>query len=104
MKFAFVAKRRSIWPVAGSAKRWGLSFWLHAWLNRSPSRHARQDEVLLDKIKDSFQDGDRTYGARRVWPTFSPKASSRPASHRTLDARNALEGEAEATRAAERWR
>ena len=35
----------------------------HAWLNRSPSQHARYDEALLDKIKDS----DRTYGARRVW-------------------------------------
>lgn len=39
----------------------------HAWLNRSPSQHARYDEVLLDKIKGSFKDSDRTYGARRVW-------------------------------------
>ncbi len=44
-----------------------LSFRLHAWLNRSPSHHARYDEVLLDKIKGSFKDSDRTYGARRVW-------------------------------------
>ena len=39
----------------------------HAWLNRSPSHHARYDEVLLDKIKGSFKDSDRSYGARRVW-------------------------------------
>jgi len=68
MKFAFVAKHRSIWPVAWLCEALGVSrSGFHAWLNRSPSRHARQDEVLLDKIKDSFQDSDRTYGARRVW-------------------------------------
>ena len=39
----------------------------HAWLNRSPSQHARYDEALLDKIRGSFKDSDRTYGARRVW-------------------------------------
>ncbi|WP_183658027.1 IS3 family transposase [Brucella daejeonensis] len=68
MKFAFIAKHRSIWPVAWLCEALGVSrSGFHAWLNRSPSRHARQDEVLLDKIKDSFQDSDRTYGARRVW-------------------------------------
>lgn len=39
----------------------------HAWLNRSASQHAQYDEALLDKIRDSFRDSDRTYGARRVW-------------------------------------
>jgi len=39
----------------------------HAWFNRSPSEHARYDEVLLDKITQSFKSSDHTYGARRVW-------------------------------------
>ena len=68
MKFAFIAKHRSIWPVAWLCEALGVSrSGFHAWLNRSPSQHARYDEVLLDKIKGSFKDSDRTYGARRVW-------------------------------------
>lgn len=68
MKFAFIAKHRSIWPVAWLCEALGVSrSGFHAWLNRSPSRHARYDEALLEKIKDSFKDSDRTYGARRVW-------------------------------------
>ncbi len=64
MKFAFIAKHRSIWPVAWLCEALGVSrSGFHAWLHRSPSQHARSDEALLDKIKDS----DRTYGARRVW-------------------------------------
>ncbi len=68
MKFAFIAKHRSIWPVAWLCEALGVSrSGFHAWLHRSPSQHARYDEALLDKIKDSFKDSDRTYGARRVW-------------------------------------
>jgi putative transposase len=39
----------------------------HAWLNRSPSRRAQYDEVLVAGIRSSFAGSDRTYGARRVW-------------------------------------
>ncbi|MBY5774873.1 MULTISPECIES: IS3 family transposase [Rhizobium] len=68
MKFAFVAKHRSIWPVAWLCEALGVSrSGFHAWFNRSPSEHARHDEVLLERIKQSFQSSDRTYGARRVW-------------------------------------
>jgi len=80
MKFTFIAKHRSIWPsrrccatTAGQRVAWlcealGVSrSGVHAWLHRSPSEHARYGEALLDKIKDSFKDSDRTYGARRVW-------------------------------------
>jgi len=68
MKFAFVAKHRSIWPVAWLCEALGVSrSGFHAWLNRSPSEHARYDEVLLDRITQSFKSSDRTYGARRVW-------------------------------------
>ncbi|PDS54156.1 IS3 family transposase [Rhizobium anhuiense] len=68
MKFAFIAKHRSIWPVAWLCEALGVSrSGFHAWLNRSPSEHARYDELLLDKITQSFKSSDRTYGARRVW-------------------------------------
>jgi putative transposase len=68
MKFAFIAKHRSIWPVAWLCEALGVSrSGFHAWLNRSPSEHARYDEVLLDRITQSFKSSDRTYGARRVW-------------------------------------
>ncbi len=68
MKFAFIAKHRSIWPVAWLCEALGVSrSGFHAWLHRSPSQHVRYDEALLDKIKISFKDSDRTYGARRVW-------------------------------------
>ena len=68
MKFAFIARHRNIWPAAWLCKALDVSrSGFHAWLNRSPSRHARYDETLLGKVRDSFQMSDRTYGARRVW-------------------------------------
>lgn len=42
MKFAFIAKHRSIWPVAWLCEALGVSrSGFHAWLNRTPSQHAR---------------------------------------------------------------
>ena len=68
MKFAVIARHRSIWPVAWLCEALDVSrSGFHAWLNRSPSRHARYDETLLGKVRDSFTMSDRTYGARRVW-------------------------------------
>lgn len=68
MKFAFVAKHRSIWPVAWMCSALGLSrSGFHAWLGRSPSKRDRDDEAIGAKIRASFIDSARTYGARRVW-------------------------------------
>ena len=39
----------------------------YAWLTREPSDRARREDVLTRKVRDSFLDSDRTYGARRVW-------------------------------------
>jgi len=68
MRFAFVAKHRSIWPVAWLCKALDVSrSGFHAWLNRSPSKHSRYDEALMTQMRTSFLASDRTYGARRVW-------------------------------------
>ena len=68
MKFVFIAKHRTIWPVAWLCNALGVSrSGFHAWLNRSPSARSRSDEELGQRIKASFLASDRTYGARRVW-------------------------------------
>ena len=68
MRFAFVAKHRSIWPVAWLCEVLDVSrSGFNAWLNRSPSKRTRENEGLLDVIRRSFLGSDRTYGARRVW-------------------------------------
>ncbi len=68
MRFAFVAKHRSIWPVAWLCKALDVSrSGFQAWLTRSPSRRTRYDEELTASVRTSFLASDRTYGARRVW-------------------------------------
>jgi putative transposase len=68
MKFAFIAKHRSIWPVAWQCEALGVSrSGFHAWLNRPRSARALMDEAILPKVRSSFVASARTYGARRVW-------------------------------------
>jgi putative transposase len=68
MKFAFVAKHRAIWPVAWACKALDVSTsGFHDWLNRRPAKRTLENGNLLGLIRTSFQDSDRTYGARRVW-------------------------------------
>jgi len=68
MKFVFIAKHRTIWPVAWLCNALGVSrSGFHAWLNRTPSARSRSDEALSQRVKASFVGSDRTYGARRVW-------------------------------------
>ena len=68
MRFAFIAKHRSIWPVAWLCEALDVSrSGFHAWLKRAPSARAIADEELTAKIRASFVGSARTYGARRVW-------------------------------------
>ena len=68
MKFAFIAKHRSIWPVAWQCEALGVSrSGFHAWLTRCRSARALIDEALIPRIRASFVASARTYGARRVW-------------------------------------
>jgi putative transposase len=68
MRFAFVAKHRSVWPVAWLCEALDVSrSGFHAWLCRGPSARSVADEELTRKIRASFVGSARTYGARRVW-------------------------------------
>lgn len=68
MRFAFIARHRSIWPVAWLCEALDVSrSRFHAWLTRSPSQRTRDDETVGAKVHASFKASDRTYGARRVW-------------------------------------
>jgi putative transposase len=68
MKFGFIAKHLSVWPVAWLCEALGVSrSGFHAWLERGPSARVRTDEVLMPAIRSSFTSSARTYGARRVW-------------------------------------
>ena len=67
MKFAFIAKHRSIWPVAWQCEALGVSrSGFHAWLNLPRSARALTDEAILPKVRSSSVASARTYGARRV--------------------------------------
>jgi putative transposase len=68
MRFAFIAKHRSIWPVAWLCEALEVSrSGFHAWLKRGPSARDKLDEKVTISIRASFVASARTYGARRVW-------------------------------------
>ncbi len=68
MKFASIAKHRTVWPLAWLCSALGVSrSGFHAWLTRRPGRRALDDERIAPKVRASFLASDRTYGARRVW-------------------------------------
>ena len=48
MKFAFIAKHRSIWPVAWQCEALGVSrSGFHAWQTRAPNARVLADEALI---------------------------------------------------------
>ena len=68
MKCGFIVKHRGSWPTAWLCEALGVSRGgFYAWLTRPRSQRAYRDEVLGAKIRTSFLQSDRTYGARRVW-------------------------------------
>jgi putative transposase len=68
VKCGFIVKHRGSWPTAWLCEALGVSRGgFYAWLTRPRSQRARRDEVLGAKIRTSFLQSDRTYGARRVW-------------------------------------
>jgi putative transposase len=68
MRFAFIAKHRSIWPVIWLCKALDVSrSGFHAWLNRTPAKRTLENEIIARVVRQSFIASNRTYGARRVW-------------------------------------
>lgn len=68
MTCGFIVKHRGLWPTAWLCEALGVSRGgFYAWLTRPRSSRAQRDEVLGAKIRTSFVQSDRTYGARRVW-------------------------------------
>jgi putative transposase len=68
MRFAFIAKHRHVWPVSWLCEALDVSrSGFHAWLQRGPSALETADENLTAKIRSSFVNSARTYGARRFW-------------------------------------
>jgi putative transposase len=68
MRFAFIARRRHIWPVSWLCEVLDVSrSGFHAWLNRPTSAREFHDAKLVTALETSFKASDRTYGARRIW-------------------------------------
>jgi putative transposase len=68
MKFGFIAKHRSVWPVAWLCEALGVSRpGFHSWLKRSRCVRSREDAAIMPAVRASFVASDRTYGARRIW-------------------------------------
>jgi putative transposase len=67
-KCGFIVKHRGSWPTAWLCEALGVSLGgFYAWLTRPRSQRARRDKVLGAKIRKSFLQSDRAFGARRVW-------------------------------------
>ena len=68
MRYGFVARHRSIWPVRAMCRMLEVSpGGFYAWGARSPSRRSEQNARLTALIRQSFLESDRTYGSPRVW-------------------------------------
>jgi putative transposase len=68
MTFGFIAKHRSVWPVAWLCEALGVSrSGFHVWLKRGPCGRSREDEAIMPAVRASFVASARTYGARRIW-------------------------------------
>ena len=68
MKYGFIEQKRSVWPVRSMCRLLKVSHGgFYAWVGRSPSHRALNNERLTGLIRQSFAQSDRTYGSPRVW-------------------------------------
>jgi putative transposase len=68
VKFAFVARHRSIWPTRVMCRLLGVSAsGFYEWHCRPQSARSLDDARLLVCIRESFALSDQTYGSPRVW-------------------------------------
>src|SRR3954447_21156044 len=79
MRFAFIARHRSIWPVAWLCEALDVSrSGFHAWLTRSPSQRSVDNEVVGAKVYASLRPATEPMAlaasGAMSWPTASPVA------------------------------
>ena len=68
MKYAFMARHRSVWPVRWMSEALGVSAsGFYEWLSRPESNRSMSNRALLLRIRESFESSHRTYGSPRVW-------------------------------------
>jgi len=68
VKYGFMARHRSVWPIRMMCRMLGVSHGGYCdWCGRGPSQRSRDNDRLTGKIRASFLQSDRTYGAPRVW-------------------------------------
>jgi putative transposase len=68
VRYGFVERHRSIWPVRVMCRLLSVSRGgFYDWLYRGPSERAVHNERMLGLIRSSFEQSDRTYGSPRVW-------------------------------------
>lgn len=61
MRFGFIAKHSSIWPVAWLCEALGASrSGFHVWLTRAPRQRAKDDEMIGARVRASFIASART--------------------------------------------
>lgn len=68
MRYGFIARHRTVWPVRPMCRLLKVSHGgFYTWLERAPSSRSREDVRLTGLIHQSFAASDRTYGSPRVW-------------------------------------
>jgi putative transposase len=68
VKYAFMVRHRSVWPVRWMSEALGVSAsGFYEWLSRPESNRSMSNRVLLVRIRESFESSHRTYGSPRVW-------------------------------------
>jgi putative transposase len=65
--FRFVAAKKAEHSIKTMCRVLGVSrSGLHAWENRAPSRREREDERLVERIREIHEDNRRVYGSPRI--------------------------------------
>ncbi len=68
MRYGFIERHRSVWPVRTMCQLLKVSrAGFYEWVGRPPSDRALDNERLTGLVRQSFAMSDRTYGSPRVW-------------------------------------
>lgn len=68
MRYGFIARHQSIWPVRTMCRMLEVSHGgFYDWSVRGPSQRSLEQARLTALVRQSFLESDRTYGSPRVW-------------------------------------